>query len=869
PIPEPIRVPSTSSQRSKREAYLTAALETPLDLVVLKDPVVPTRRDKTIGEHADGSVSTSTLPSVISLGHLQRKPKSTVRIASEGSSSTTTLPTITEGGTLPRRGAKRDEGLNRSKTAGAVMDRPRSGAEVQTEDILQPPLPFSRPTSDTTVKRAARRPLPPSEATIVQALNRSLPPTDTSTTRSRRSEVTIVPAPRDASIRPPASDTVNHAARYPLPPSTRVSRSTSDIQSPQKSPPGNRRHSITRKPAPLYEDATTGLDAGHASTSGHFHSDSRSTGVQYDGPALASVAAPPPFQPPEMDRKPMPHRQNLPLPRPALVSQASLDRLTTLSKKNGSTNNLQHLRFEPAMYPLPASHTTEMSTPTQPVASPTITIQRSLDKGSSDHSAPRLQFSPSSGQVERLREEEDHVSFEVPSGSRGRLRVSLAWMRDGIGRSRGSHTGESPGPPLPPKSPSTANKRGAEGQNRNPSPPPRPASPPPRPAQPYERPLTPPASPAKSDDVRHAKEYVDQQYQQFQRANTSPYYPYASGLTLPAYGPQVYQMQNAPFAYPQPQMTGWSGWNPGQQPPPHLEAPPRSPESIDPPSSRGNSPRPHPYPAPQQYRNPYGGQPRPSAWRRLFAGPRSWSASDNPSSIQAWRHQVPPGRAPTNAPRTHAPTALPPTQGYRTPTVWQRVLGKSSGSPNDQYYRNGQQFETMTSISRRNILPGYYDQHYPPRPARPLRPETPPLARPFPPPTRARDLPYPIRSGAMERHRLAMEMPRQAMEKHQRREERQRREIDKQRRRHERSRRRTERAQRHAGRAVGVGSPNQGVQTLQRGRNQSMVLDWVQKAMGKRTAIATAGEAERRRKSGERGKLQRSSRDLMPAFLRS
>ena len=55
------------------------------------------------------------------------------------------------------------------------------------------------------------------------------------------------------------------------------------------------------------------------------------------------------------------------------------------------------------------------------------------------------------GQPDRTRWDDDHVSFEVPSGKRGRLRVSLAWLRD-AGSPRRPHR-PPPLPPVPTKSP--------------------------------------------------------------------------------------------------------------------------------------------------------------------------------------------------------------------------------------------------------------------------------------------------------------------------------------------------------------------------------------------------------------------------------
>jgi hypothetical protein len=80
------------------------------------------------------------------------------------------------------------------------------------------------------------------------------------------------------------------------------------------------------------------------------------------------------------------------------------------------------------------------------------------EAGPAESAGPDSELSTNAGQP-------DHISFEVPSGSRGRLRVSLAWFRDREGGRRRRHTDITPGtsardgmvggghepPPLPPK----------------------------------------------------------------------------------------------------------------------------------------------------------------------------------------------------------------------------------------------------------------------------------------------------------------------------------------------------------------------------------------------------------------------------------
>ncbi|WWD03497.1 hypothetical protein V865_001549 [Kwoniella europaea PYCC6329] len=357
-----------------------------------------------------------------------------------------------------------------------------------------------------------------------------------------------------------------------------------------------------------------------------------------------------------------------------------------------------------------------------PIEPPHLT-QTSTESRSPTHTHPHIHFSP--GQVSQsLRSEDDHVSFEVPSGSRGRLRVTLKWLREGGRSDRGSpRTGrlsvveEDAPPPLPPKTTSLMSRvmgKSSSSQRERP----RSDNPPPsthrtsrtedhrHPIPQDERPeLLPP--PPKRDDVKSPSS--DDQYppdqqaqQQHHPAGPAPYYnPYYSGATLPAYAaamPQVYNMLSPPMAYPQPGLPAWGGptgqYRPAQrgmmaQHPPPIDPASPARESVDPPSDMDPPPQPQTQPQPTQ--QPYQGYPpqmmgyppqqgywngmtRPSIWQRMFRRPSQGQdggqgedniGPDDSVTIRNWRKGVQPGgRAPTMLPNVTpqggVPTVVPP-----------------------------------------------------------------------------------------------------------------------------------------------------------------------------------------------------------------
>lgn len=216
------------------------------------------------------------------------------------------------------------------------------------------------------------------------------------------------------------------------------------------------------------------------------------------------------------------------------------------------------------------------------------------------------------GPVNRMREDDDRVSFEVPNGTRGRLRVSLAWFRDRA-RSQQDRTTrqieesiDSPPPPVPPKfqshpmpkrpRPDFMDSLGVQEQDRQPHMSRRPS---PTPQTMYPEPAQMRRSPQRSPINLDQRPYNP--YDTFGSQPTLPTYPRPIPAQTPAMPP--FQM-NHPLAYPQPQPhPGWSSHPqlippqvqfqiPPQQAQGSRRAPP-SMESFDPPSAANTPPMPH------------------------------------------------------------------------------------------------------------------------------------------------------------------------------------------------------------------------------------------------------------------------------------
>ncbi|WVR00363.1 hypothetical protein IAU59_007506 [Kwoniella sp. CBS 9459] len=782
--------PTPSAKYAEREAYINSALSLPLDMLTEKEE--GHHRPPPPQVESSSQLTTSRLDSLLGRS---RSDKQTQKIGSQRSTSSTTLPSIKSDRLDERQAQHRldsviegEPRLARSKTTTAVPVRSHVGPShrghlYEASDHLPVPgmqAARSRTPTDTTVKHAANRPLPPSTTaqskapTMAEAASRPLPPStipplsQTSTVKLNMIDrVTAAPsAPHNAQTRtrtqptqhPPSDATVIKAARAPLPLSVPSHAShTEHIQVPvsvktslassgpnTKAPPtdatvtraahvplpaSTARRTITQ--ASAQSDRTIREDKGEVAQ--------RAAPSQVPLPptAASELAPPAASRPSSAATGVLTHRQQMPLPRPALTPQSSFDGLSrTLSRKtrDPSMPDLT-ARFEPAMYPLPPSGATIFSSPEamtyaearigehevafrtveyipqaepksgvpsiapstpaapagqslkpatarsaasarprpkctsvqaretplppsrdapasvgpdlrQPLSvqqhvsllpsatmldaeagrphvappvpskNPSGASRRPLptsESGSPQSPSgprvhPHIHFSP--GQVSQsLRSEDGHVSFEVPSGTRGRLRVTLKWLRDGARSDRGSPpTGgrtlavideDDRAPPVPPKTsslmsrvigrsgrtqsqPWTGEPRSKlssgtttnsaqdrrrsveEAGNQQPSAAGRSREDAEHPISLSERPILDAPS-QKRDDPKYSSSVdkfpPDQQAQQ-QHHPSGPapallYNPYYSGATLPAYRPgpqvpQVYNMMSPPFGYPQP-----------------------------------------------------------------------------------------------------------------------------------------------------------------------------------------------------------------------------------------------------------------------------------------------------------------------------
>ncbi|ORY26712.1 hypothetical protein BCR39DRAFT_560443 [Naematelia encephala] len=587
-----------------------------------------------------------------------------------------------------------------------------------------------RPAIDSQALPRTTRPDPASTIrsvpTVVVAAQRALPPTIPAPSQLELSHSSTAPAI--------GSQSSQHSRLHLQP----------EVVDPVRALGSHTSQRPTRSVQPQQDAVMASVQIPEITNSHHSHRSSMTVGAMqraipsdlpYLDEAPADLYPAPRNQPSQASAVsgeiPPPHRQQLPLPRPAITtSHSPMDRLGR-KHRDASTTTLT-ARFEPEMYPLPPSMTTSTlpspalpsgqqqpryneSTNRSEIIDPEIDLNQDITLDSTrthlrltpphivsevplapttpsekqavpspvllDEGLPEpqqlspvafqqnVQFSPASPSVQGLREDEDHVSFEVPSGTRGRLRVSLAWLRDGSGpRTRARTQHQSPSqdddrpPPVPPKSPPSLSRRIRDsfGPSTGRIQPVQQANSP-LPVEPEisRAPVRSLGSNVSGDSARHHQPkqpspsrppqnpinaYLDRKKSPLEpfgpgRSLVTPWFaspnqdPYYTNAALPAYQAQptvgIYQMQN-PFIYPQPGMPGWPGPNAPAQPAlartqahiPSTGSPPRSP-SIEPPSPDDSPPRPPhldlpPPPAPIPPRafigqTPrYGGYPYPT-----------------------------------------------------------------------------------------------------------------------------------------------------------------------------------------------------------------------------------------------------------------
>ena len=381
--------------------------------------------------------------------------------------------------------------------------------------------------------------------------------------------------------------------------------------------------------------------------------------------------------------------------------------LSSTPHNGGAPSHLQGTS-QPYLDPAPQSSETLTSPRSDPPAHDIPQRQPMIDRSAPQH--PTIVIPAPLGE-----DYADHLSFEVPSGSRGRLRVSLAWFRDGArterrGRSRAEQVRTEPDlpPPVPPKSPRRISSR---LRDEHPSFDEHMAR--------HESDLRPALS---SHGISHQPQVTDRTRGPYRpppllderRADGrdelrsrlsppsvdvprqtwagSPILPYAPHHPFHSPVPGVHSL-----AYPQPPnrphvFGPWpmaSPIGPAIVPTPFASAqaplsrappsPPRPP-SIDPPSSRGSPTRPlsglpfMPAPPGRGYppadlnlglQNPWGLGPQPAGrqqrgglWSQFFGGRKTYGEGLDPgedAEIQRWRTDIPTQQVPPPA-RTYAPT---------------------------------------------------------------------------------------------------------------------------------------------------------------------------------------------------------------------
>lgn len=282
-----------------------------------------------------------------------------------------------------------------------------------------------------------------------------------------------------------------------------------------------------------------------------------------------------------------------------------------------------------------------------------------------------LPISPPPSIFERGLADDSLVSIEVPSGNRGRLHLSFAWLADAAGRPRRRvppPTAVILPPPVPPRSPSLQVNRGSSNT----------------PARYISSRLPMVPDPPEG---WHASD------------------PFFSPARTSLDAPDLNHMHSLPINYPQPGLLYSRGNSYSHVPLPRsLNSPPRGPISIVSPSSvSASNARPIPSkpfltentPLPS---TPYVGHTYPShqrspiTWERFFE-PRP----GNRISVSQWRPDVLPQRSPTLVRPILRPLASRPISASRVgalgapsgyqpgPSYWDRLFARKQGA---NVYRN-------------------------------------------------------------------------------------------------------------------------------------------------------------------------------------
>ncbi|KAK8853107.1 hypothetical protein IAR55_003808 [Kwoniella newhampshirensis] len=801
--------PSPSAGYAETEAYIASALHLPLEILSqTTHGVVPPR------------IPTSSKLTTGRLGSLLSKRRDRLSNRIEKSTSSTTTPSfisrrLDEETKRSSSGTPADPShsreirikLDRGQPVGAVLE-----GDQRITDPIHMSLPRghpsrSRPPTEATVARAARQSLPFSSPNpIASEVMPYATASRNSAARNHQTDARSVSTARDT----PSAHTIKRFARTPLP-SSATNTYTSQVKVPisVKTTDGSVPNLSRLPPNPSIsgsEDHVIGEEQPLRRDNG-----------RDIGPFPNQISLPSSVYSFEPDRTSAPiattHRQQPPLPRPAITPHTLLDsqtgKRTSCHRHRAPSAGDLTAHFEPALYPLPPSSSTVVSTPeTRAKASahlnpkhtsaavvpsradssesvipefashlqrpariapskvaPSRTVSPTLGKRydespslpealhtSSRESAShdvRVTSQGRKAQVEvdtlpsahknqyllhrlpastplSIRSNEDQVSFEVPQGSKGRLRVTLRWIWGGKQSLSGSDSGVPP--PLPPKNyglldrvnpvagggetPAQCNNKdryrvGATSsdskhivtERNQPGTSFAPNEIPTRQRQyPIPGHLRPPLDPPpwKHNETKRSPLVGSYQFLTPTGVDQPQYY---SGASLPAYRPphQIYnaQVPPVPFAYPQPRMklaayqsaATLNGL--GMQSPLAPSSPAR--ESEDPlfeerlllpsgaPGLIGSGLIPFQHQAVQPHKKQrfwYSQPEKLSVWQRIFRRNRE---DGNHATIRNWRKGVNAGRAPTTVPyinNTRAPSTIYPpvlsptiTMGQYQPAV--------------------------------------------------------------------------------------------------------------------------------------------------------------------------------------------------------
>ncbi|KAL7418273.1 hypothetical protein Q5752_006729 [Cryptotrichosporon argae] len=575
--------PGPGHTRAAREAYIASALSLPLDILSEVSDVSPRASRRDLGPDAGGrdrlrtpaARSNTTLASAASTSRRAKTKSSLERVKSASQPSPGSDTTVVAAAKWPLPPSTAPRGTNESFLKPPTATNLHSGRQAS---IRAPP-----PQSEATVVKAAQVPAPPSTATVIQATRVPVPP----------SSATIVQAARVPV--PPSTATTTQAALSPMPPTVAAASNISLADEPaaksQYRPPATMATLDLATRVPIPPTTATVQRAPRI-------------------PVSASTAT---------------VKQAARAPLPLSTAASPLARTRRTAEIESDALSPVHA-FEPVNIALPPSLTSRAGS---------AAISR-LPQTAKTHG--HLQFSPSSSSVADLRATDEHVSFEVPSGSRGRLRVSLAWVPTRANRARRSATASqtttpltSPRPLPPPKPPSMA-----------PSKPPHPE--PPREPKSLRPPSDEPNKDTQSPPVSPDRLWYGPQFPQ----------PF-----LPPYAQQVYNA-STPFGFPQPP------WPSAYRPPSPLESP-RRPPSVDPPDDDPAPPQVPTYGPgfgmaydPRTFGNPNW----TTRLRGVFARPegqQTFLPHQSQAGAGESRGDVLSNQAPSvRQPMYHAPTMMPP-----------------------------------------------------------------------------------------------------------------------------------------------------------------------------------------------------------------